>query len=152
MNRPSAAQPTDILHAVPSPPSAAGGAFDVETILLARARQQADDESLGERVARLRREKGLTQEELAQALDVTQPVVSDYERGRLRLHGELIVALTEILGVSADDLLGLQTAKARPSAIKNRRLLRQVQELEKLPKRDQQAVIRTIEAFLAKAG
>ena len=151
MNDPRAAQPTDILHAIPAPPSAGAG-FDVERILLARARQQADDESLGARVARLRREKGLTQEELADLLEVTQPVVSDYERGRLRLHGELIVALTEILGVSADDLLGLQTSKPRNGAIKNRRLLRQVQALEKLPKRDQQAVIRTIEAFLAKAG
>lgn len=150
MRPPRAVEPTDILHAIPSRIFPAPGF--VEPILLPRARQQADDESLGERVARLRREKGLTQEELAVALDVTQPVVSDYERGRLRLHGELIVQLTAILGVSADDLLGLQASKARNGAVKNRRLLRQVQELEKLPKRDQQAVIRTIEAFLAKAG
>ena len=69
-----------------------------------------------------------------------------------RLHGELIVHLTQILGVSADEILGLKTLKARNGGVQNRRLLRQVQALEKLPKRDQQAVIRTIEAFLAKAG
>ena len=33
-----------------------------------------------------------------------------------------------------------------------RRLLRQVQAMDKLSKRDQQAVLRTIEAFLSKAG
>ncbi len=36
-------------------------------------------ESIGARIARLRRDKGLTQAELAQALGVSQPVVSDYE-------------------------------------------------------------------------
>lgn len=125
----------------------------VEHILVARARQQADDESPGKRMARFRREKGLTQEELADLLDVTQPGVSDYERGRLiRLQGELIVQLTDVLDVSADDLLGLQAPRVRNGTIKNWRLLRQAQSLEKLPKRDQQAVIRPIEAFLAKAG
>lgn len=70
----------------------------------------------------------------------------------LRLHGERIVTLSEILSVSADDLLGLRSAKPPNGTIKNRRLLRQVQALETLPQRDPQAVIWTIEAFLTKAG
>jgi len=118
---------------------------------VARARQ-ASEESFGERIARLRREKGLTQEDLAERLGVTQPVVSDYERGRLRLHGELIVQLAAILGVSADEILGLRASGRSNGAVRNRRLLRQVQALEKLSKRDQQALLRTIDAFLAKAG
>ena len=36
--------------------------------------------------------------------------------------------------------------------LKNRRLARRLQEIEKLPKRDQQALLRTIEAFISKAG
>jgi hypothetical protein len=35
---------------------------------------------------------------------------------------------------------------------KNRRLLRRLQQIDKLPKRDQDALIRTIDAFLAKTG
>jgi hypothetical protein len=35
---------------------------------------------------------------------------------------------------------------------KNRRLLRRLKELDQLPKRDQDAVMRTIDAFLSKAG
>ena len=69
----------------------------------------------------------------------------------LRLDGELIVTLFGVLSVSADNLLGLRSSKPRNGTIKNPRLLRQVQALEKLPQRDQQAVIRTIEAILAKA-
>lgn len=109
------------------------------------------EETVGERLARLRRERGITQVEMAERLGVVQPVVSDYERGELRLHGQLIVELTRILRVSADELLGLQEPKAG-TPVKNRRLLRRLQELDRLPKRDQQALLRTIDAFLAKAS
>ena len=106
---------------------------------------------IGARLAQLRKEKGITQGELAKLLAISQPMVSDYERGELRLHGELILHLTQILGVSADELLGREEAPKRKGSIKNRRLLRQVQALDTLSKRDQQALLRTIEAFLGKA-
>src|SRR5207247_2491036 len=38
-------------------------------------------ETVGQRLARLRRERGLTQVELAERLGIAQPIVSDYERG-----------------------------------------------------------------------
>lgn len=101
---------------------------------------------------RLRREKGITQKELAALLGVTQPLVSNYETGELRLHGELIVKLAKILGTTADELLGLEKAPHKVGPVKNRRLLKKVREIEKLPRRDQEALFRTIEAFLAKAG
>jgi transcriptional regulator with XRE-family HTH domain len=81
-------------------------------------------ESLGQRLARLRKERGITQVELALRLGVAQPVVSDYERGELRLHGELIIRLTQILAVSSDELLGLQPVKSA-NGLKFARGLRQ---------------------------
>ena len=67
------------------------------------------------------------------------------------MHGELILHITQILGASADELLGREETPKRKGSIKNRRLLRQVQALDKLSKRDQQALLRTIEAFVSKA-
>ena len=78
-------------------------------------------------------------------------VLSDYERGTLRLHGQLIVQLAGILGVSTDEILGLEKPRTS-SAAPSRRLLRRLQQLEKLPERDQQALLRTTDAFLAKAS
>lgn len=54
---------------------------------------------------------------MAEKLGISQPVVSDYERGAVRLHGELILKVAEILNVTADELLGRETKKpkARPS-------------------------------------
>jgi transcriptional regulator with XRE-family HTH domain len=110
-------------------------------------RRVAETETIGERSARLRKERGLTQQEMAERLALAQPNVSDYERGILRLHGELIA---QILQVSADELLGLTPSSPRAGTATNRRFQRRLQELDQLPVRDQQAVLRTLDAFLSK--
>ncbi len=109
-------------------------------------------ESIGERIVRIRKERGITQKELATLVGVTQPVISDYERGVLRVHGELLIQFAKILKTSTDEFLGLEKQPRKTGPIKNLRLLRKVREIEKLPRRDQEALLRTIEAFLAKAG
>jgi len=109
-------------------------------------------ETIAERVARMRREKGITQVEMADLLGVSQSVFSDYERGALRLHGELIARVAEILSVSADEILGLEAKAQKKGAVANRRLLRRIQQIDNLPKRDQEALLRTIDAFISKAA
>ena len=89
--------------------------------------------------------------ELAERLEISQPMASDYERGKLRLHGELIIQLSEILGVSADEILGISPPKAAKGAVKNRRLSHRLQAIDQLPKRDQDALFRTIDAFISRA-
>ena len=106
---------------------------------------------IGARLAQLRKEKGITQAELAERLDISQPMASDYERGELRLHGELIIQLSEILGVSADEILGINVPKQNKTTVKNRRLSNRLQAIDQLPKRDQDALFRTIDAFISRA-
>ena len=106
------------------------------------------DLSLGQRLARLRKERGFTQIELADKTGISQPVLSDYERGKLRPHPQTIVQLARALQVSADELLGLERPKKNGAPL-NRRFLRRLQAVDKLPKRDQEALLRTIDAFLA---
>jgi len=108
-------------------------------------------ETIGQRLARLRKEQGYSQVELAEKIGLTQSLVSDYERGRLRLNAEMLARFALALGVSADAIIGLQasTSTGKP---KSRKIQRRLQDLEKLPKRDQEALLRTIDAFLAKAS
>lgn len=118
---------------------------------LVRKTERKQEETVGQRLARLRRERGITQEELASMLGVAQPMISGWERDSFRLNGEVIIALTQILGVSADEILGIEQPRTG-APIKNRRLLRKLQQLEQLPRRDQEALLRTINAFLSKAS
>ena len=105
------------------------------------ARTTTPRETIGQRLARLRKERGVTQTELASELGVTQSHVSEWERGNLRLHGELIAEISRLLGVSADELLGLSASDERPTS-KNRRLVRRLKHFDKLSKRDQEALLR----------
>ena len=107
-------------------------------------------EPIGERLARLRKERGLTQIELASELGVTQSHISAWERGNLRLHGELIAEIAGLLDVSADELLGLEKVPREDPT--SRRLVRRLRSFGQLPKRDQEALLRTIDAFLARAS
>lgn len=116
-----------------------------------RAAKENVQETAGERVARLRKERGITQKEMALRLGVSQGNVSDYERGVLRLHADLIVELARVLDVSADEILGI-TPSTPPRVAKDKRLLRRVAQIDKLSKRDRDAVVRTIDAFLNKAN
>lgn len=105
-------------------------------------------ETFGQRLARLRKEKGITQVELAKRLKVSQANVSDYERDNLRLHADVIVVLTKILDVSADELLGIRVSRRAP--VKDRRFLPELAVIDQLPKRDKEALLRTIRLYTAK--
>ena len=106
-------------------------------------------EPIGERLALLRKERGITQVELASQLGVPQANISRYEHAQLRLHGSLIVQAAQILGVTADELLGLTPVKA--NGVHNRQIARRLRMIDRLNRRDQQALLRTINAYLAKA-
>ena len=105
------------------------------------------DESLGERIARIRKERGLTQVELAETMGIIQGLVSDYERDKLRPHAEMVVRFALALEVSTDELLGLKKMKTSKT-ISNRRLLRRLQQIEALPKKAQDTIIGMIDLAL----
>ncbi len=63
--------------------------------------------TIGERIKALRLEKGMTQDALAERLGVSAQAVSKWERGITYPDITLIRRLTEIFGITSDELLGL---------------------------------------------
>jgi transcriptional regulator with XRE-family HTH domain len=113
-----------------------------------RSKAERDkDLALGRRIAALRKERGYTQTELADQVGAVQGVLSDYECGKLRPHADMLVRLAKALRVSTDELLGVQPASQNGAPV-SRRVLRRLQAIDQLPKRDQDALFRTIDAFL----
>lgn len=72
-------------------------------------------ETLGRRIARLRREKELKQEELAAKLDVSGQAVSKWENDQTCPDISALPKLSEILGVTVDELLTGKTEEALPA-------------------------------------
>lgn len=61
--------------------------------------------TIGKRIAALRREKGLKQDDLAQMLEVSPQAVSKWENDQTCPDIALLPKLAQILGVSVDELL-----------------------------------------------
>lgn len=107
--------------------------------------------AIGGRVAQLRKERGVTQVEVAEVLGVTQPVVSEYEKGSVPLRADQVLALARLLRVSSDVLLGLK-AETPLSSATDSRLARRLRDAQRLPRRDRDALLRTLDAFLERAA
>lgn len=63
-------------------------------------------ETFGQRFQRLRKEAGLTQEEVAEKVGITPQGVSKWENDLSSPDINILVKLAEILGVSVEELLG----------------------------------------------
>ena len=64
-----------------------------------------DQEKIGKFIAKERKIKELTQEELAEKLGITKNAVSKWERGLCLMDMSLLKPLSEILGVSINEIL-----------------------------------------------
>lgn len=73
--------------------------------------------SMGETICNLRKEKGMTQKDLADRLGITDKAVSKWERNVAYPDTATIPALAEILGISVEELLN---AKAAPAPVRSR--------------------------------
>ncbi len=62
---------------------------------------------MGERLKYLRKEKNVSQQELATILHIKQNTYSQYERGKRQLPIELLIALARFYNVSTDFILGI---------------------------------------------
>ena len=116
----------------------------------------SDDErtffaGLGERVAQLRKARGITQVQLAEALGVSQQTVQAYEVGRRRIPVSTLRLLGKTLSVSLDELMaeGEHAPRKRGPVLQ---VQRQLERISALPKPKQRAVMDVIEALLAQQG
>ncbi len=67
-------------------------------------------ETFGQRIQRLRKQKGLTQEDIAKRITISPQAVSKWENDASSPDITMIGDLADILGVSVDELLGRENA------------------------------------------
>lgn len=106
--------------------------------------------SFGKRLAMLRKAAGYTEQELADAIDVTRRVIAYYERETKHPPATLLPDLARTLRISTDELLSLAPAKEMVKS--NRNLQLRLQQFVHLSKRDQGVLLRMIDTFLRKAS
>lgn len=77
--------------------------------------------TIGERLFKLRKEKNISQEELANALDVSRQTISKWENGESTPDFDKIIPLSEYFGITSDELLtgNLNIKEAKIESIKD---------------------------------
>ena len=103
---------------------------------------------IGRRIAQIRKAKGLTQQELASTVGITQTLLSSYERGRLRIAAEMLAQIALALGASADQILGIEQEKESEGLGVSRKILKRMRQIEALPASQQRALLTNVDMFL----
>lgn len=115
-----------------------------------KARQGSD---FGQRLAELRRERGVTQVQLAEAIGSNQRLISYYENVADYPPAGVIAEIARALDVSADELLGIKRSRKAASRVPEdpeaRRVWRKFQQVLALPEKDRRAVIRLVNSLVA---
>jgi transcriptional regulator with XRE-family HTH domain len=111
----------------------------------------AQDASFGNRLASLRQANGLSQRQLEKLSGVSHRMIAYYEKRDALPPGHVLSALAEALATSVDELVGKKSPTTGPArSITSRRLLRRLQQMEKLPLRDKRELLSIIDTYLEK--
>lgn len=102
----------------------------------------------GQRLKALRREKNLSQQEVADLIGMHFTNISRYERGLARPNSETLKKLAEILSVSSGYLIEGALEDGVQARFEDRDLLLQFQEVQTLPEEDKITIKKLLAAFL----
>jgi transcriptional regulator with XRE-family HTH domain len=102
--------------------------------------------SFGARIIEIRKEKGMSQDQLAKALGATPTTVGRYERDEVKPSIEMAVKIAEALDVSLDYLTGRSK-----NDLKDKKMLERFNEILGLMPEDRNGILYTIDGLIKAA-
>ncbi len=111
--------------------------------------KSAEALGFGRMLKELRKRRGLSQKELADALGVHYLQISKYETGAYFPTVGKVIEIAKVLQVGIDQLFG--EVVPDEGQVNNLRLLRRFRDLENLSKDDQDLAVKLIDALIAKS-
>lgn len=106
--------------------------------------------TLAERIKEIRKQKNLSQQQLAKSAEVHYTNVGRYERGEANPSSAVLNRIAQVLEVSPDFLMnGTLEDKANVN-IADEKLLRQFKKIEKMPNRKKELLIEFLDGFIFK--
>lgn len=105
---------------------------------------------LRQKIRMLRKKKGLSQGELAAAIDMNPSHISRLETGKYQPSVDALQRLATALDVTPDFLLNGDDANSPEVQIQNKSLIERIRLIETLDEADQQALIQVIDSMLTK--
>lgn len=103
---------------------------------------------MGDKIQKLRKEKGWSQKDLAQMIGTSGPIIGRYERGEMTPSVEVARKLAESFKVTLDYLVDDTDSVAD---IKDKAMLQRLTDIEKLDQEDKKTIVHVIDSLLRDA-
>jgi transcriptional regulator with XRE-family HTH domain len=108
----------------------------------------AINNKLGERIAELRKEKDLSQQDLADKVKISRAQMNRYENQAVQPPADVLNKLSKVLDTTVDYIInGAIEAKAK-AALKDNKILEQYKELEHMPEPEKLMIVKVINALI----
>lgn len=130
---------------------ASSSADPIATMTTMTAGEQQFLKALGARIAALRKERGLSQQTLADQLGIAQQSYAHYEVGRVRMPIWMLPQIAQALGVGPEDLIGTSSrrqGKRGPTP----QLQQKIERLSTLPQAQQRLVLKMLDGVLGQVS
>lgn len=101
--------------------------------------------SFEKRIAELRKEKKISQDELSKKIGVHQNVIGRYERGEAKPSIEVATAIADVFNVSLDYLVG------KTEFIVDEDITNRILTIQKLPEQDKEHILFALDAMIRDA-
>ena len=109
-------------------------------------------QTLGQRIAGLRKEQNITQVQLAETLGIAQQTLAHYEVGRLRVAVAMLPTLAKALSIPIEELLGEEGQVSKGKRGPAPKLQQQLEQISQLPKAKQRFVMDMLDTVLQQAS
>ena len=107
-------------------------------------------ENFPQRFRELRKARGMSQAELAEAVGVHFTQVSRYERGDSRPNSATVTRLARALDTTVDYLMNGSADEIAADAGLERELIARLRQIQGLPREERRTVLSLMDAFIAK--
>jgi transcriptional regulator with XRE-family HTH domain len=112
--------------------------------------EKAYFKALGERITQRRKEVGLTQVQMAEALGIAQQTYAHYEVGRYRFPVSMLPTLAHALAIDMETLLGATKTQSKRGPVP--KYQHHMERISRLSKPQQRIVIQVLESLLSQQG
>jgi transcriptional regulator with XRE-family HTH domain len=98
--------------------------------------------TFGKRLGEVRKDKKLSQDDLAKKLDMQGAVIGRYERDEVKPSIEVAARIAQVLGISLDYLVG------NTDLLLDADVIKKIQEIQRLPEKDRDHLFYLMENIL----
>jgi len=103
---------------------------------------------LGQRIQKLRKEKGYSQTELAKKIGISYAQISRYEIKGSQPPAVVLNKLADVLDTSVDFIINGNSSEKAQNTLKNTEVLNQFKEMEQLPDNERGVLMQVIRAYI----